>query len=332
MIKNRVTVVGPENFKPSWRWIARHFEDIDWCFYLVPKHRFLPLAFARFFTAFKAVLNAKNSAVIVAQGPYMAFYCAIIRWLLCIKTPFVVYSFNFAELPGGFALHRMQFAFNKIDKLVVSSTMEIELYANHFNIPAEKFNFVRWGVNKPEFINNPPKLQVPAYICAVGGNARDYRTFIEAMRALPEIPAIIVVRPHNLVGLKIPDNVTVFTNIPKDDAYSVIANSRLMVLPLAGNEIPCGHVTIVVAMYLGIPSVITDSSGVDDYVTDGETGLLCIPGSDISMREAILKLWLDQDLCSKLSANGMSFAQTMCSEQNYVTHFKHFIERARTQP
>ncbi len=331
MTKNCAVVVGPENFKPSWRWVAHHIGNIDWLFYLVQKNNFLPLAITRFNTAFKAVLSAKNCAVLIAQGPYMAFYCAIIKWLLGIKTPLIVYSFNFAELPSGFALRRMRFAFNKIDKLVVSSNMEIQLYAGHFNIPAEKFDFVRWGVNKPEFNNKPPQQEAD-YICAVGGNARDYRTFIETMRELPEIPAIIVVRPHNLLGLEIPENVKVFTDIPKDDAYSVIANSRLMVLPLAGNEIPCGHVTIVVAMYLGIPSVVTDSSGVGDYISEDETGLLCRPASVESMRQAILKLWRNPALCSKLSANGVNFAQTLCSEQNYVTHFKHFIETARKQP
>jgi glycosyltransferase involved in cell wall biosynthesis len=322
----RVVVVSTENSPTSWRWIARHFGNIDWSFY-IPQHiNALPLIVPRIIASLNAVLVSAKSDILVSHGPYMAFYCAIFKWLFCIRTPHIVYSFNFAELPKGFALKRMQFAFKKIDTLVVSSHMEIELYSNYFNIPATQFDFVRWGVNYPEFENTPP-VHNGDYISAVGGNARDYLTFIDTMRDLPDIPAIVVVRPHNLKGLQIPDNVKVLTNIPMDAAYSVIANSRLMVLPLAGNAIPCGHVTIVVAMYLGIPSVVTDSSGVDDYIIEGKTGLLCDPASKKSMSQAILKIWNDSDLCSLLSKNSLQFANTRCSEQNYVKHFKNFIEK-----
>lgn len=322
----RVVVVGPEMINPSWRWISRHFDTIDWSFYIPQRIKPFPLIVARVLASLTAVLKSAKSDILVSHGPYMAFYCAVFKWLFCIRTPHIVYSFNFAELPTGLALRRMQFAFKKIDTLVVSSNMEVGLYSNYFKIPEDRFDFVRWGVNYPNFKNTPPQHSA-GYICAVGGNARDYSTFIDTMRDLPEVSGIIVVRPHNLVGLQIPKNVEVLTNIPMDDAYSVIANSRLMVLPLAGNEIPCGHVTIVVAMYLGVPSIVTDSSGVDDYIIEGETGLLCAPASKDSMKQAILNLWQDPDLCSLLAKNGVQFAHEQCSEQNYVTHFKQFIEK-----
>ncbi|MEQ1740353.1 MAG: glycosyltransferase family 4 protein [Methyloglobulus sp.] len=325
MKNSRVVVISSENTHPTWRWIARHFNTIDWSFYLPQKSKAAPVFIIRMLVSLKAVIKAAKSDILVSHGPYMAFYCAFFKWCFCIRTPHVVYSFNFAELPQGFALKRIQFVFKKIDKLVVSSRMEIDLYSAHIKIPADKFDFVHWGVNCPEFKNTPPKRDSD-YICAVGGNARDYATFMDAMRDLPDIPAIIVVRPHNLVGLQVPDNVTVLTNIPKDEAYSVIANSRFMVLPLKGNEVPCGHVTIVVAFYMGIPSIVTDSSGIDDYITDGETGVLCDPGSKESMKQAIVRLWQDPVLCTTLSDKGKVFAESKCSEQNYVAHFNQFIK------
>jgi len=325
----RVVVVSSENTPPSWGWIAKHIDTFDWSFFKPPKVKSFQLVFYRIITAFKAVRKAAQSDVLVSHGPYTAFYCALFKWLLRVRTPHIVYSFNFSELPQGFAIKRMSFAFNKIDRFVVSSHMEIDLYSDYFNLPANKFDFVRWGVNFPEFNNKPPKHDAD-YICAVGGNARDYATFIDTMRDLPHIPAIVVVRPYNLVGLQIPDNVTVLTNIPKDEAFSVIANSRLMVLPLAGNEIPCGHITLVVAYYLGIPSIVTNSSGIEDYVTDPETALLCAPGSKESMLQAVTRLWQDPGLCKEISQNCGHFAQTLCSEQNYVDHFKHFIEQRVT--
>ena len=319
-----VVVLSPEHTNASWRWVASHFDALEWSFFSPEPSSKALLPWQRLLATFKAVIKARQTDVLVSHGPYMAFYAALLLWLLRMRTPHVVYSFNFAELPFGLTLLRMQFAFKKIDKLVVSSRMEIELYANHFKIPPEKFDFVRWGVNKPDFQDSPPKLD-GNYICAVGGNARDYPLFMAAMKALPDIPAIVVVRPHNLVGLEIPNNVTVLTNIPKDEAYSVIAHSRFMALPLKGDEIPCGHVTIVVAFYLGIPTIATDSSGINDYIIDNETGLLCLPGSAESMKSAIIKLWNNQAIRAKIGPKGKAFAEANCSEQNYVTHFKDYL-------
>jgi glycosyltransferase involved in cell wall biosynthesis len=324
--KTAVVVVSPENMPSSWQWIAKHFENVDWTFYRPQTIKGIPAFYIRLFAAGNAVLKSAKSDILVSHGPYMGFYCAIFKWCFCVRTPHIVYSFNFAELPQGFARARMQIAFNMVDKLVVASRMESELYAQHFKIPISKFEFVRWGVNRPDFNNLPPKLDGD-YICAVGGNARDYGTFMDVMRDLPAIKAVVVVRPHNLVGLQIPDNVTVFSNIPKDDANSVIAHSKFMVLPLKGNEIPCGHVTIVVAMYLGVPTIVTNSSGIGDYIDDGATGLLCEPASKDSMKSAIVRLWQDSVLCASLSSEGKRFAETLCSEQNYATHFKQFMEQ-----
>lgn len=319
MKKTKVVVISSEHTQPTWRWIDKHFDSIEWIFYRVGSGhpRLLPLR--RLIASLLAVLKAAKSDIIVSHGPYMAFYCAVIQWLFRIRTPHIVYAFNFAELPTGISLKRMQFAFAKIDKLVVSSTMEIDLYAEHFNIPAERFDYVRWGVSDPDFTDSGNVLNKD-YICAVGGNARDYRTFMAAMQDLPDIPAVVVVRPHNLIGIDIPPNVTVLTNIPKDEAYSVIAHAKLMALPLKSNEIPCGHVTIVVAFFMGVPVIVTDSSGIRDYVSDYNTGLLCSPGSPDSLREKIAELWTNSALRDALSQSGKTFAQTECSEQNYVQH------------
>ena len=69
-------------------------------------------------------------------------------------------------------------------------------------------------------------------ICAVGSQARDYATLLEAMRRIPHIPLVLVATPANLRGLAVPPNVTVKLNIPRREAEAVIRQSRFMVLPL----------------------------------------------------------------------------------------------------
>jgi len=326
MVVNSI-VVCSEIQDASWRWVTDHFSgSYSWYFSRARNsNNALLTMIHRFFASLDAVMKSRDSDAIISHGPYMAFYCSFLIWLLRIKVPHVVYSFNFAVLPEGMALRRMAFFFQKIDCLVVSSTMERSLYAEYFNIPIGNIDFVRWGVGGPDFTLKPSKLDKP-YISTVGGNARDYETFMAAMAALPDVQAIAVMRPYNLEGLKVPDNVSVLTNIPLGDALSVIKNSILTVLPLAGSEIPCGHVTIVIAMYLGVPCIVTNSSGVSDYVTDFETGLLCETNSVGAMKKAIGRLLEDQVLSSKLASSAEEFVHENCGEKNYVDHFERFIK------
>lgn len=324
MTKN--IIVCSEIANPEWRWVSHLFPK---CYVLkffcskVGKNR-LATMIHRLVICMRAVINARRADVIVSHGPYIAFYCALFLWLFRQKIPHVVYSFNFAELPDGMTLRRMSFLFKKIDCLVVSSTMEQSLYSQHFNIPINKIDFVHWGVAEPIFDLKPSCIDSP-YISAVGGNARDYETFMSVMAQLPHLRAVAVMRPQNMVGLNVPDNVLVLTDIPKDEALSVIKNSVLTVLPLQGAEIPCGHVTIVVAMYLGVPCVVTNSSGVSDYVIDAESGLLCEPKSVDSMKEAITSIITDQGLHDKIVENSRAFVTHECTELNYVNHLKSFL-------
>ncbi len=327
-IKNIVVCAEIENV--SWRWIASHFTNsYYWSFSRAKNSNNILLTMLfRFLASLKAVAKSGKADVIVSHGPYMAFYCSFLIWLFRIKVPHVVYSFNFAVLPTGMALKRMAFFFQKIDCLVVSSTMERSLYAEYFNIPIENIDFIRWGVAEPKLDVKPRVIDKP-YVSTVGGNARDYKTFMAAMAELPEVQAVAVMRPHNLNGLDVPANVKVLTNIPLDEALSIIKHSVCMVLPLVGSEVPCGHVTIVVAMYLGVPCLVTDSSGVSDYVRHEETGLLSEVASVVSMKESIKRLMMNNELSSKLSEGAGMFVRESCGEKNYVSHLAEIIKRVR---
>jgi glycosyltransferase involved in cell wall biosynthesis len=142
---------------------------------------------------------------------------------------------------------------------------------------------------------------------------------------LPEFRFVLVVRPDNLRGLELPANVTVHTNLPFGKTMNVLAHSRFMVLPLVGSEVPCGHVTLVAAMHLGKAIVVTDSTGVHDYVRAGDNALTIPAGSSESLAAAARRLWQDRSLCIQLGDNGRRFAASECIEARAVEHFRRWL-------
>ncbi len=134
----------------------------------------------------------------------------------------------------------MQWQFPRIDQFVVFSTIERSLYHSAFGMPIDRLAFIHWGVNPAQPIPADRPLVAGDYVCAIGGNARDYATLLTAMRAVPEVKLVAVARPHNLAGLSPPPNVEIRANISLGEAMNILAFLCFMALPLAGAKCPAG--------------------------------------------------------------------------------------------
>jgi len=316
-------------FEQEWRWIEPSLDKkYKWLFLnskpknIIEKY-FRKPSLSRIRAILQGLFSAKDDDVFVIHGPYLAFYHGFFSKLMGKKNTSIIYSFNFTSLPNGFSRTRMKYAFKYFDRFVVYSAMEKELYSSWFSIPEDKIDMILWGVNKP-LISDEAIIKEP-YITAVGGNSRDYDTLMAAMNMIPEIKLVAVMRPENLKGLVVPDNIEIRTNITLEDANNIIGHAKFMVLPLVGNEIPCGHVTLVAAMHMAVPSITTSSTGLDDYVTNGINALLVESGDVISLANNIKRLWTEDELRERLSENSKSFAESKCTEKFIVKHFNDYL-------
>ena len=216
----------------------------------------------------------QHAKLLISQDARMTYRCAQSARLQKARVPHLAWGFNFTTLPRGLYRRLMASVFTDVDRFVAYSSLERSLYADYFRIDPARIDVLLWGVAQPLVEPADTPIESGDYICAVGGNARDYRTLFAAMAQVPEIPLVAVLRPANVVGLDVPSNVRLHFNLPVGKTNNIVAFSRFMVLPLAGSEVPCGHVTLVAAMHLKKALVVTDSRGVSDYVQDGVNSLL----------------------------------------------------------
>ncbi|MCG8555146.1 MAG: glycosyltransferase, partial [Proteobacteria bacterium] len=120
-------------------------------------------------------------------------------------------------------------------------------------------------------------------------------------------------------------NVTVLMDVGLERFNRLMADSRFCVLPLAHARMPCGHSTMVAFMHLGKAQVVTNSSGVRDYVRENDNGLLVPPGDANAMAERIEALWNDETSCARMGAAARRFAREKCSERSSVRHFERYL-------
>lgn len=326
-------IINVSDLAPSWNWLRDEFKHRDdvWHHYsslavnvptVVPKRD----SVARLIAAGSAVkLAKKKPSILVSHGPRPALYAGNLAKLYCPDVAHLVYSFNFTDLPQGKQRSLMAKAFQQPLKFVTYSTIERSLYADYFDIPLEKIDMLPWAVHVPNLDLIEPAIETGRYICALGSQGRDYASLMDAMRKIPHIKLVLVASADSMKNLTIPDNVKVYTNIPLAHAHNILAYSDFMVLPLRDAEVPCGHVTIVSAMFFKKAIVVTDSLGVHDYIHDKKTGLFCTPKDANDLSQKIEALWNDPPMTKQLSQVAHSFALEYCTEKTAINYFTDFL-------
>ena len=328
-------LVNLSELDPAWQWLKPAFEARipDWHHVSTQSMRcVLPVARAheaRLRAALEArrLLRARSGPrVLVSHGPRPAEYWGLLASGTRLDFHDVS-SFNFTDMPTGATRFAMSRAFRHVDRFVVSSSWEREFYADWFSIPVERMVFQHWGVRPPDVAGrDDPPLVAGDYVCAIGSQARDYATLVEAVRGGPT-RLVIVASPHSMQGIAPAPNVEVRTNIPLDDAMNILKHSRAMVLPMNSATARCGHVTAVSAMHLGVPIISTDCRGLDDYLVDGRTARLVPQGDPAALAGAIAALLADAGRRDELARAGRAFAQAHCMESNVVEGFRRALEQ-----
>ncbi|PUE46369.1 hypothetical protein B9Z47_13510 [Limnohabitans sp. 2KL-1] len=281
----------------------------------------------RLYAAWSAVsYTCEKPSLLVSHGPRPAMYASTLAFGRLKKTPHLAFSFNFTQLPSSRRQMLMTRAFQSIDRFTVFSSMEKELYSHIFSLDPKRIDVLHWAVQPHRKSQLIKPIQDTHYLCAVGSQGRDYRVLMKVMSQLPNCRLHLVAYPENLLNLDIPENVTVHQHVSFTFAAALIAHADAMILPLIGSEVPCGHVTAVMAMHLGVPVIATDSIGLHDYLRHGDTAVL-FPSNQAHALKQCLESFLDDPTHLRLCADrAFKFAQKYCVEERTVEYFQDYIE------
>lgn len=153
--------------------------------------------------------------------------------------------------------------------------------------------FVRWGGGS----GKPPaeNLQDGGYVFCGGRTNRDFDTVLEAVTRLGA-RTVLVTGEQTRFRQAVPDFVTVHRNIPARQFQALIEQARVVVIALQRPDISSGQVVLMQAMRCGKPVVISDTAGIEDYVTDGVDAFLFEPGNPRDLADRLQGLLESEDL------------------------------------
>lgn len=175
------------------------------------------------------------------------------------------------------------------------------------------------------------------YVLSVGMERRDYPT-LQAVAARLPFPVRVVASGwwsgsgfQSADGILPTSNVSVERNVSALRLRELYQGARMVVVPLQSVRYAAGVTTIVEAMAMGKPVVVSDTPGIVDYVRDGLSGRLVPAGDANALRRAIVELWENPDLAATMGAYNRAWVESEINLDAYVERATQLLN-ADSQP
>lgn len=256
------------------------------------------------------------------ESPALPF--ALLRRLFFYRRPVVVADIGLT--PGWKLRDRiLDFVVPRVDGIVILGNNQIPEIRGRWRTKAD-LTFVHQHVDAAFFSPGPPVTQGP--VLTVGDDTgRDFNTLLTAMRGLElDLVAKTDQIPHSQAT---DERVRVLRGrMGWRDYRAMFAQALMVVVPLRPMVTASGIGTLLEAMAMGKPVIVSDSPGILDHVIPDTTALVVPCGDAAAMRAAIQRLASDPALRERLGQGGRRYVEQYCSYQAVGTRLAaYFRER-----
>ncbi|MEW6083932.1 MAG: glycosyltransferase family 4 protein [Chloroflexota bacterium] len=204
--------------------------------------------------------------------------------------------------------------------------------------PPERIRVIPFGIDHHFFSPIKDVEQLNNFVMTTGEiRTRDYATLFKAVAELPikifaaATGSWYAREKHTSLEMPVPDNVILSHRLSPAELRTAYAQSSFVVVPLYDAPHSAGATTVLEAMSMGRAVIVSRSSGILDYVIDGQTGILVSPGNVEEMREVIAHLISHPEEARRLGQNARRRIEAELNIDVYVKQIadtlKEYISR-----
>ncbi|MHB1956210.1 MAG: glycosyltransferase, partial [Sulfobacillus sp.] len=270
---------------------------------------------------------------------------------LCPRTKLVVgrhYSIGVHTIPNRFQrrafLEVESFVNRSADRIVVPSTMIRDLLADQQGVPAEKIDLIPYAFDPAKFseANRGPSATFRETLFAGGEGpnglligtfgrinaGKGHRLLFQALRSarndLPNFHCLVVGDGPDRVELSKEvcalglEDVVSFLGW-RTDVVEVMSACDIVVQPTLHEAF---SQTMIEALWLGKPLIMSDVSGASDVIIDGDNGLLTPAGNVSAIASALVNLANDDGVRATIGKRAASSVRNRLSIASIVPHFE----------
>ncbi len=192
-----------------------------------------------------------------------------------------------------------------ITRVLVHSRTQLKIAIEQLGFGVDGAAFVPYFADASFW--RPQPVDARSIIVSAGREHRDYATLAAAVDGLADqvvIAAGSLYSPDAECRLPkvMPANISVGMRSPRE-LRTLYAQAAVVVVPLISNDFQAGVTTILEAMAMAKPVIVTATEGQRDIVVQGETGVLVPAGDPAALRAEIARLMANEGERRRLGAN-----------------------------
>jgi glycosyltransferase involved in cell wall biosynthesis len=293
---------------------------------------------------------------ILTDGEHIGIPLALMLKLAGSSTPHVTIGHRISARKKR-AFFRQLKVHTHIDRIVLHARRQYEIAVEDLGVPPEHLEFVPYQVDTDFW--QPLAVAEERLVCSAGLEFRDYRALMQAVDGL-DVRVVIGAASHwsrrktHPVDAERPSNVEV-ASFDYHRLRDLYARAMVVVVPLEEVDFQAGITTILEAMAMGKPVVVTATSGQTDVILDRRrvvrgaaaqpagllrqlcelqgvpvepNGMYVPPRDPDALRRAITYLLDHPDERTRLGAAGRRLVERLMTVDHFAHRIASLVEQA----
>ena len=227
-------------------------------------------------------------------------------------------------------IDRLSRALRQCDAITVFSDDERRLYLQRYGLDPARVHLIPIHTDEMQGYAQYPDVRPidSPYVLSLGSPNRRFMPIARACSSL-KIPLVIITRPWHkndsldeLAAL----GATIITDADKMKSLTYLKHARFSAMCFETPELPGAFTTLIHAMFMRTPSVVTSCLGMGDYIVDGENGFVTPHGDEAALQWAIDRLWNEPGLTEGFADAGYARAMGLFSLEAAAERFDALAE------
>jgi glycosyltransferase involved in cell wall biosynthesis len=283
-------------------------------------------------------LRQRRCACVVATTESPALPVLMLKAIGLIRTPVIVVSVALLHDKYDAGLRRALWSRCVIhaDAVLVYAASQASIIRSRFSLPSDMVVPVPLGVDTEFFTPETGDDREPdmgRFVLSVGTN--EGKDFATLMRAMPPGRALRVVTDAGnaevIARSGRPDvPVTVESAVPIIRLRELYRAAPVHVIPLREAQTSSGQTVLLENMALGRAVIVSDVSGIRDYVEPGVTAIVVPPGEVVALRKAIEAAFEDPAATARIGRAAAEAVRRRYSARHFAARLSGLITAVST--
>jgi glycosyltransferase involved in cell wall biosynthesis len=281
--------------------------------------------------ALASLSRVRDADAVLSDGEPVGVPLALAMRAFRIHTPHLMIG-HLLTAPHKRPFFTILKSHRRITRILVHSRRQLDLVLE-LGIPAEKLAFIHYHADTRFW--RPLQISEERLVAAAGREHRDYATLASACTGIDAQVFVADGSVHTpnsrrARATSLPFNITsgYLDYLKLRELYS---RAQVVVVPLLPNDFQAGVTTLLEAMAMGKPVIVSETSGQGDVVEDGVTGLTVPPRDPRRLRAAIEFLLDHPEERARIGGNARRAVERSHSLDRYTGHLAEHLNDIASQ-